>query len=40
LIRDVAVYARSDWSPTAAAFVDVLRSNPRARPAGAVLIEL
>ena len=37
LIRDVAVYARSDWSPTAAAFVDVLRSNPRARPAGAVL---
>jgi DNA-binding transcriptional LysR family regulator len=40
LIRDVAVYARSDWSPTAAAFVDVLRSNPRDRPAGAVSIEL
>jgi DNA-binding transcriptional LysR family regulator len=40
LIRDVAVYARSDWSPTAAAFVDVLRSNPRERPAGAVSVEL
>ncbi len=40
LIRDVAVYARSDWSPTAAAFVDVLRSSPRPRPAGAVTIEL
>ena len=40
LIRDVAVYARSDWSPTAAAFVDVLRSNPRPRPQGAVSIEL
>jgi DNA-binding transcriptional LysR family regulator len=40
LIRDVAVYARSDWSPTAAAFVDVLRGNPRRRPANAVSIEL
>ncbi len=40
LIRDVAVYARSDWSPTAAAFVDVLRSNPRPRPRDAVSIEL
>jgi DNA-binding transcriptional LysR family regulator len=40
LIRDVAVYARSDWSPTAAAFVDVLRANPRTRPVGAISIEL
>jgi DNA-binding transcriptional LysR family regulator len=40
LIRDVAVYARSDWSPTAAAFVDVLRASPRPRPGGAVSIEL
>lgn len=40
LIRDVAVYARSDWSPTAAAFVEVLKSNPRARPEGAISIEL
>jgi DNA-binding transcriptional LysR family regulator len=40
LIRDVAVYARSDWSPTAEAFVDVLRSQPQPRPVGAVSIEL
>jgi DNA-binding transcriptional LysR family regulator len=40
LIRDVAVYARSDWSPTASAFVDVLRSNPRDRPPDAISIEL
>ena len=40
LIRDVAVYARSDWSPTAAAFVDVLRSDARPRPRGAVALEL
>jgi DNA-binding transcriptional LysR family regulator len=40
LIRDVAVYARSEWSPTAAAFVDVLGSNPRDRPAGSISIEL
>jgi DNA-binding transcriptional LysR family regulator len=40
LIRDVAVYARSDWSPTAAAFVDVLRSKPRQRPQNALSIEL
>jgi DNA-binding transcriptional LysR family regulator len=40
LIRDVAVYARSAWSPTAAAFVDVLRTDARRRPAGAVSIEL
>lgn len=39
-IRDVAVYARSDWSPTAAAFVDVLRSDARRRPDRAVSIEL
>jgi DNA-binding transcriptional LysR family regulator len=40
LIRNVAVYARSDWSPTASAFVDVLRSSPRPRPVGALAIEL
>jgi DNA-binding transcriptional LysR family regulator len=40
LIRDVAVYARSDWSPTAAAFVDVLRSGARAWPRSAISIEL
>ena len=40
LIRDVAVYARTDWSPTAAAFVDVLRADARRRPAHAVAIQL
>ena len=33
LIRDIAVYARTDWSPTAAAFVDVLRAEHAASPA-------
>ncbi len=40
LIRDIAVYARSDWSSTAAAFVDVLRSNARPRPRKALAIHL
>jgi DNA-binding transcriptional LysR family regulator len=40
LIRDVAVYARTEWSPTAAGLVDVLRSENRPRPAGAVAIHL
>ena len=35
LIRDVAVYARVALSPTAAAFVDVLRAAERPRPAAA-----
>ena len=40
LIREVAVYARTEWSRTAAAFVDVLRSEERPRPRGAVTIHL
>jgi len=40
LIRDVAVYARTELSHTAAAFVDVLRSEQRRRPRGAVTIHL
>jgi DNA-binding transcriptional LysR family regulator len=40
LIRNIAVYARTDWSPTAAAFVDVLRSDERRRPPNAVAIRL
>jgi DNA-binding transcriptional LysR family regulator len=40
LIRDIAVYARTDWSPTAAAFVDVLRSDARRRPPRAVTIRI
>ena len=40
LIRDIAVYARTDWSPTAAAFVEVLRSDARPRPPKAVAIRI
>jgi DNA-binding transcriptional LysR family regulator len=40
LIRNIAVYARSDWSPTAAAFVDVLRADARPRPRGATAIHI
>src|SRR4051795_5043429 len=40
MIREVAIYARSEWSRTAAAFVDVLRSVDRPRPRGAVTIHL
>ena len=40
LIRDVAVYARVALSPTAAAFVDVLRAAARPRPAAAHTILL
>jgi DNA-binding transcriptional LysR family regulator len=40
LIRDIAVYARTEWSPTAAAFVDVLRSEPRRRPGRAISVHL
>jgi DNA-binding transcriptional LysR family regulator len=40
LIRDVAVYARTEWSITASAFVDVLRLEDRPRPRGAVTIHL
>jgi DNA-binding transcriptional LysR family regulator len=40
LVRDVAVYARTEWSITASAFVDVLRLEDRPRPRGAVTIHL
>lgn len=40
LIRDVAAYARTEWSPTAAAFIKVLGSERRPRPSGAVAIRL
>ena len=40
LIRDVAVYSRTELSRTAAAFVDVLRSEQRRRPRGATTIHL
>jgi DNA-binding transcriptional LysR family regulator len=40
LIRDVAAYARTEWSPTAAAFIKVLGSERRPHPSGAVAIRL
>jgi DNA-binding transcriptional LysR family regulator len=40
LIREVAVYSRMELSRTAAAFADVLRSEQRPRPRGAVTIHL
>jgi DNA-binding transcriptional LysR family regulator len=40
LLRDIAAYARTDWSPTAAAFVDVLRADARPRPPKAISIQL
>jgi hypothetical protein len=40
LTREVAVYARTELSPTAAAFVDAARADPRPRPRGAVSLRL
>ena len=40
MIRDISVYARTDWSSTAAAFVDVLREDARPRPRNARSIHL
>ena len=40
LIRDVAAYARTEWSPTAAAFIGVLASERKPRPSGAVAIRV
>jgi DNA-binding transcriptional LysR family regulator len=40
MIRDVAVFARTDWSVSAAAFVQVLREDDRPRPRGAITVHL
>src|SRR3954447_13111690 len=40
LIRDIAVYARAEWSPTVAAFISMLGSEQRPRPRDAVAIRL
>jgi DNA-binding transcriptional LysR family regulator len=40
LIRDIAVYARTEWSPTAAAFVEVLRTEQRPKPRNAIELRL
>lgn len=39
-VREVAVYARAPWSPTAEAFADVLRTEARPLPAGAFVVHL
>jgi DNA-binding transcriptional LysR family regulator len=40
LVREVAVYARAPWSPTAEAFVEVLRAEARPLPPGAQIVHL
>jgi DNA-binding transcriptional LysR family regulator len=40
LIRDIAAYARTDWSPTAAALIEMLGSERRPRPRNAVAIRI
>jgi DNA-binding transcriptional LysR family regulator len=40
LIREVAAYSRTEWTPTATAFVDVLRRDDRRRPVGATVLHL
>jgi DNA-binding transcriptional LysR family regulator len=40
VIRDVAAYARSEWSPTAAAMIDMVGPSNRPRPRDAVAIRL
>jgi DNA-binding transcriptional LysR family regulator len=40
LIRNVAAYSRTEWSPTAAAFVELLHQTNRPKPRGAVVIHL
>jgi DNA-binding transcriptional LysR family regulator len=40
LLREIAVYARSEWSLTAEAFVDILREGERGRPRGAATIHM
>jgi DNA-binding transcriptional LysR family regulator len=40
LIREVAAYSRTEWTPTATAFVDVLRRDVRRRPEGATVLHL
>ena len=40
VIRDVAAYARTEWSSTAAAFIGMLGSERKPRPRDAVTIRL
>jgi DNA-binding transcriptional LysR family regulator len=40
VIRDIAAYARTEWSPTSAAFVELLRTEQKARPRGAESVHI
>ena len=40
LVRDIAAYSRSEWSPASTAFVEVLRAGDRPRPDDAVVVHL
>jgi len=40
VVREVAVFARTEWSPTAAAFVELLRAEQRPKPRGAYVIRV
>ena len=40
LIRDVAAYSHSEWSPTSNAFVDVVREGNKPKPADGVVVRL
>jgi hypothetical protein len=40
LIRDVAAYARTEWSPTSAALIDLIGVEQQLRPRDAVSMRL
>jgi DNA-binding transcriptional LysR family regulator len=40
LIRDVAAYARTEWSPTSAALIDLIGTEQQPRPRNAVSMRL
>jgi DNA-binding transcriptional LysR family regulator len=40
LMREVAAYTRTDWSPTGSAFVEMLLEKKRPRPRTAVTVHL
>jgi DNA-binding transcriptional LysR family regulator len=40
VIREIAAYARTEWSPTSAAFVDILRADEARRPPGAESVHI
>ena len=40
LLREVAAYSRTEWSPTSKAFVDVVRAGNAGKPKGGVVIRI